>query len=111
MTRLSWLRTQAVCIAATLSGKAVRDAQNPIIQTDFTADPAPLVYKGSIYLYTSYDADQANVDSGSVRNSNRWTVSKCKFLSFELREASFRAQVHDYGLGPFDFAFCYASTV
>jgi arabinoxylan arabinofuranohydrolase len=34
-------------------------ADNPIIQTNFTADPAPLVYKGTVYLYTSHDEDDA----------------------------------------------------
>ena len=36
-------------------------ADNPIIQTNFTADPAPLVYKGTVYLYTSHDEDDATV--------------------------------------------------
>lgn len=30
-------------------------AQNPIITDVFTADPAPLVYKDTLYLYTSHD--------------------------------------------------------
>lgn len=30
-------------------------AQNPIIQTLYTADPAPLVYNDKVYLYTSHD--------------------------------------------------------
>lgn len=30
---------------------------NPIIQTKFTADPAPMVYDGTVYLYTSHDED------------------------------------------------------
>jgi hypothetical protein len=34
-------------------------AENPIIQTKFTADPAPLVYRGVVYLYTSHDEDDA----------------------------------------------------
>jgi arabinoxylan arabinofuranohydrolase len=34
-------------------------AQNPIIQTKYTADPAPLVYKDTVYLYTSHDEDDA----------------------------------------------------
>jgi len=34
-------------------------AENPIIQTNFTADPAPMVYKGTVYLYTSHDEDDA----------------------------------------------------
>jgi MYXO-CTERM domain-containing protein len=32
---------------------------NPIIQTKYTADPAPMVYDGKVYLYTSHDEDTA----------------------------------------------------
>jgi arabinoxylan arabinofuranohydrolase len=32
-------------------------AQNPIIQTFYTADPAPMVHNGTVYLYTSHDED------------------------------------------------------
>ena len=39
-----------------LSGLAV-NAQNPIIQTSYTADPAPMVYNDKLYLYTSHDED------------------------------------------------------
>lgn len=34
-------------------------AQNPIIQTKYTADPAPLVYKDTVFLYTTHDEDDA----------------------------------------------------
>jgi len=34
-------------------------AQNPIIQTKFTADPAPMVYHDTVFLYTSHDEDDA----------------------------------------------------
>lgn len=34
-------------------------AQNPIIQTKYTADPAPMVYNDTIFLYTSHDEDDA----------------------------------------------------
>ena len=30
-------------------------SQNPIIKTIFTADPAPMAYKGTVYLYTGHD--------------------------------------------------------
>jgi hypothetical protein len=33
-------------------------AQNPIIQTNYTADPAPMVHDGTVYLYTSHDEDE-----------------------------------------------------
>jgi|CZCB01.1.fsa_nt_gi arabinoxylan arabinofuranohydrolase len=32
---------------------------NPIIQTNYTADPAPMVYNGRVYLYTTHDEDGA----------------------------------------------------
>ncbi|HNU77522.1 MAG: glycoside hydrolase family 43 protein [Prolixibacteraceae bacterium] len=36
----------------------VASAQNPIIQTVFTADPAPMVHDGKVYVYTSHDEDE-----------------------------------------------------
>jgi len=44
---------------ALLTATAPADAQNPIVQTRFTADPAPLVHDGTVYLYTSHDEDDA----------------------------------------------------
>ena len=46
------------------SGKAEIDyvqfcAQMPVVQTKFTADPAPLVYDGKVFLYTTHDEDDA----------------------------------------------------
>ncbi|MBN1927605.1 MAG: family 43 glycosylhydrolase [Prolixibacteraceae bacterium] len=38
-------------------GNIKLSAQNPVIQTYFTADPAPMVYNGTVYLYTSHDED------------------------------------------------------
>ncbi|MGV7206315.1 glycoside hydrolase family 43 protein [Oxalobacteraceae bacterium A2-2] len=35
------------------------EAGNPIIQTRFTADPAPMVHDGVLYLYTSHDEEDA----------------------------------------------------
>ncbi|MFD2744705.1 MULTISPECIES: glycoside hydrolase family 43 protein [Sphingobacterium] len=35
------------------------NAQNPIVQTSYTADPAPLVYNDKVYLYTGQDEDQS----------------------------------------------------
>jgi arabinoxylan arabinofuranohydrolase len=34
-------------------------ADNPIVQTIYTADPAPLVYNGRVYLYTGHDEDNS----------------------------------------------------
>jgi arabinoxylan arabinofuranohydrolase len=34
-------------------------ADNPIIQTKYTADPAPMVYNDTVFLYTGHDEDDA----------------------------------------------------
>lgn len=34
-------------------------AQRPIIQTKYTADPAPMVYNDTVFLYTTHDEDDA----------------------------------------------------
>jgi arabinoxylan arabinofuranohydrolase len=48
----------AAVVAATAMG-TICHAENPIIQTKFTADPAPMAYKDTAYLYTSHDEDDA----------------------------------------------------
>jgi len=37
----------------------ISSAQNPIVQTNYTADPAPMVYNGKVYLYTTHDEDES----------------------------------------------------
>src|SRR4051812_9024123 len=46
--------TLACAVGAFSSGSR---ADNPIVQTSYTADPAPMVYEGRLYLYTSHDED------------------------------------------------------
>ena len=45
-------------IIITVFGK-ICSADNPITQIIFTADPAPMVYDGTLYLYTGHDEDDA----------------------------------------------------
>jgi len=54
--------SMAACFALALTtfrALPLAHAINPIIQTKFTADPAPLVHDGTLYLYTSHDEDSA----------------------------------------------------
>jgi beta-xylosidase len=37
----------------------IAHADNPVVQTSFTADPAPMVYNDTVYLITSHDEDDA----------------------------------------------------
>lgn len=47
----------ATVMATTLGTRSFAD--NPVVQTSFTADPAPMVYNDTVYLYTSHDEDDA----------------------------------------------------
>lgn len=44
-----------VVLWACLGGSHSMHAQNPIVQTLYTADPAPLVHDGTLYVYASHD--------------------------------------------------------
>ena len=46
-------------LCAALLCAATMQAQDPIIQTKYTADPAPMVYNDTVFLYTSHDEDDA----------------------------------------------------
>ncbi|WP_255948498.1 glycoside hydrolase family 43 protein [Streptomyces odontomachi] len=48
---------------------ATARADNPIVQTIYTADPAPLVYDGRVYLYTGHDED-----SSTTYTMKEWRV-------------------------------------
>ena len=50
------LSVAAVCTAGSLVAKA----DNPIIQSYYTADPSPMVDGDTLYLYTSHDSDGPN---------------------------------------------------
>ena len=39
---------------------AVSFAQNPIVQTNYTTDPAPMADGDRMYVYTGHDEDNAN---------------------------------------------------
>ncbi|KAM0343757.1 hypothetical protein ACHAPU_008184 [Fusarium lateritium] len=44
-------------LSALLSGSGIVRADNPIVQDIYTADPAPVVYDGRVYLFTGHDND------------------------------------------------------
>jgi len=49
------LAASLLCVMASVPATARAD--NPIVQQIYTADPAPLVYNGRVYLYTGHDED------------------------------------------------------
>ncbi|WP_046531060.1 family 43 glycosylhydrolase [Cellulomonas sp. FA1] len=53
--RVAALAAVALLLPVALTSPAAAD--NPIVQTMYTADPAPLVHDGRLYVYTSHDED------------------------------------------------------
>jgi len=47
----------SIVLLMTISWGTIGLADNPIIQTRYTADPAPLVHNDTVYLYTSHDEE------------------------------------------------------
>jgi len=61
----------ALGFGAVLAAPAPARADNPIIQTNYTADPAPMLYGDTVYLCTSHDED-VTVDNFFTMND--WRV-------------------------------------
>src|SRR5665647_1545668 len=52
-------KTISVVIIAVFALGETCYADNPIIQTKYTADPAPMVYNDTVFLYAGHDEDDA----------------------------------------------------
>lgn len=57
MARRARCGTIALAVAAAAAQPGV--ALNPVVQTIYTADPAPMVHNDTVYLYTSHDEDRS----------------------------------------------------
>ncbi|MEV4620671.1 family 43 glycosylhydrolase [Asanoa sp. NPDC049573] len=55
--RMRWLAVPLALLCVLTAAPTIAHADNPIVQTIYTADPAPLVYNGRVYLYTGHDED------------------------------------------------------
>ncbi|SDF45266.1 Carbohydrate binding module (family 6) [Lentzea fradiae] len=56
-TRRRFWTTAAAVVGLVLTVITPAKADNPIVQHIYTADPAPLVHNGRVYLYTGHDED------------------------------------------------------
>lgn len=58
---ISSVAAMAIAISAIpVIQPTVTNADNPLAQNVYTADPAPMVYDGTLYLYTSHDKDNSD---------------------------------------------------
>ena len=54
------MRIKNMLLAGLVSAAATVQAQNPVVQTWFTSDPAPLADGDRLYMYTGHDEDNAD---------------------------------------------------
>ena len=60
----SLLLAPLLCMVATYSRASLAD--NPIVQTNYTSDPAPMVSDGTVYLVTTHDENTAGQPCSAV---------------------------------------------
>lgn len=73
------LRTAiASCSMLGLLAAAPGKAQNPIITNIFTADPAPMVYKDTVYVYAGQDTAGVGVQSYKMPDWHVWSTTDMK---------------------------------
>ena len=53
----------------------IANGQNPIIQTKYTADPAPIIYKDTLFLYVGHDEDNAPSNTFLMREYSLFTTT------------------------------------
>jgi arabinoxylan arabinofuranohydrolase len=86
----------------TLAACTTLQAQNPIIQTKFTADPAPMVYRDTVFLYTGHDEDDAKgfkmynwllyTSTDMVNWTDHGAVASTKSFSWSPQNGAWAAQ-------------------
>ena len=62
----------AICCLSTLPASA---QNNPIVQTLYTADPAPIVFGDTLFLYTGHDEDDAPEKNYMMRDYRLFTTT------------------------------------
>jgi len=87
----------AIGLIAPLAVPLAVKAQNPIVQTIYTADPAPMVYKDTLFLYAGHDEDKstwftmkdwhAYSTTDMVNWTDRGMVLSLKNFSWALKDA------------------------
>ena len=67
------MKKNLLTLALLCAGSAV--AQNPIVQTHYTADPAPVVYNDTLFLYVGCDEEDAPRNAYLMREYRLYTTT------------------------------------
>ena len=72
-------------------------AQNPIVQTHYTADPAPMVYRDTLYLYVGCDEKDAPRNAYLMREYRLYTTTD--MVNWTDHGAVLRTSAFDWSAG------------
>jgi arabinoxylan arabinofuranohydrolase len=91
--RIQKISCMCAFVAFLIMGKAF--AQNPIIQTIYTSDPAPMVYNDTVYVYTGHDED-----GSTWFTMNEWRVySSADMVNWTDRGSPLNYQAFSWASG------------
>ena len=76
-----------ITIAAAMMLISSLSAQNPIVQTCFTTDPAPVVFGDRIYVYTGHDEELITNPPVPGDPRGGMKTSRVNYYELELKEA------------------------
>lgn len=79
-------------------------AQNPIVQTHYTADPAPMVYRDTLYLYVGCDEKDAPRNAYLMREYRLYTTTD--MVNWTDHGAVLRTSAFDWSAGDASAAQC-----
>jgi len=79
-------------------------AQNPIIQDLFTADPAPLVYNDTLYVYTGHDT--ASIDATNYKMPDWYVFSTTDMVHWTNHGACLSPSAFSWATGDAYAAHC-----
>lgn len=65
-------RSAVLLLSVLAALPATSFALNPVIQTMYTADPAPMVHDGTLYLFSGHDEDVGEIGNFNMKN---WVLS------------------------------------
>lgn len=90
------IRSKALIFLAILTSSAVQ-AQNPIIKHIFTADPAPLVYNDTVFLYTGHDT--ASVSATNYKMPDWYVFSSTDMVNWKDHGVCLSPQTFSWATG------------
>lgn len=77
--------TKTILLSLSLAAATAGAQQRPVVQTKFTADPAPIVQGDTVYLFASHDADDAPEGYGTFKMEDWLLYTSTDMVNWQER--------------------------